>query len=67
MFRDRSNNLTKPGRHARVLKSIERTELLILDDWGLAVLTAPERRDLLEILEDRCARVIGHWPIVTGG
>ena len=41
------------GRHARVLKSIERTELLILDEWGLAVLNAQERRDLLEILEDR--------------
>lgn len=44
------------GRHARVLKSIERTELLILDDWGLSVLAAPERRDLLEILEDRQGR-----------
>ena len=44
------------GRHARVLKAIERTELLILDDWGLSVLTATERRDLLEILEDRQGR-----------
>lgn len=44
------------GRHSRVLKSIERTELLILDDWGLSVLTATERRDLLEILEDRQGR-----------
>jgi len=44
------------GRLARVLKSIERTELLILDDWGLSVLTATERRDLLEILEDRQGR-----------
>lgn len=44
------------GGHARVLKSIERTELLILDDWGLSVLTATERRDLLEILEDRQGR-----------
>ena len=44
------------GRHARVLKSIERTELLILDDWGLSVLNANERRDLLEILEDRQGR-----------
>ena len=41
------------GRHARVLKSIERTQVLILDDWGLSVLNAQERRDLLEILEDR--------------
>lgn len=44
------------GRHARVLKSIERTQLLILDDWGLFVLNANERRDLLEILEDRQGR-----------
>jgi len=39
-----------------VLKSIERTQLLILDDWGLSVLSASERRDLLEILEDRQGR-----------
>ena len=44
------------GRHPRMLKAIERTDLLILDDWGLAVLTSPERRDLLEILEDRHGR-----------
>lgn len=33
-----------------------RADLLILDDWGLAVLTSTERRDLLEILEDRHGR-----------
>lgn len=44
------------GRYARTLKSIARAELLILDDWGLAPLTAAERRDLLEILEDRHGR-----------
>lgn len=44
------------GRYARALKSIARAELLILDDWGLAPLTAAERRDLLEILEDRHGR-----------
>jgi DNA replication protein DnaC len=26
---------------------------LLLDDWGLATLTPEQRRDLLEILEDR--------------
>ena len=41
------------GRHARMLKTLARTDLLILDDWGLATLTSSERRDLLEILEDR--------------
>ena len=44
------------GRYARTLKSIARAELLILDEWGLAPLTAAERRDLLEILEDRHGR-----------
>ncbi len=44
------------GRHARVLKIIAKAAILILDDWGLAVLTATERRDLLEILEDRQGR-----------
>jgi DNA replication protein DnaC len=44
------------GRHARMLKAIERTELLILDDWGLSVPASSERRDLLEILEDRHGR-----------
>jgi len=44
------------GRYARLLKTLGRADLLILDDWGLSVLTAPERRDLLEILEDRHGR-----------
>jgi len=44
------------GRHAKMLKAIERTELLILDDLGLSVLLSSERRDLLEILEDRHGR-----------
>jgi len=41
------------GRYAKLMKSIARANLLIIDDWGLSVLTEPERRDLLEILEDR--------------
>jgi len=44
------------GRCARLLKTIARVDLLVLDDWGLATLTAGERRDLLEILEDRHGR-----------
>ncbi len=41
------------GRFSRVLINLAKTDLLILDDWGLAKLTAEQRRDLLEILEDR--------------
>jgi len=44
------------GRHARLVKSIARVELLILDDWGLANLTPDQGRDLLEILDDRHGR-----------
>lgn len=44
------------GRYARLLKSIARVQLLILDDWGLATLADAEQRDLLEILEDRHQR-----------
>jgi hypothetical protein len=38
------------------LVPIIRSPAMILDDWGLSVLTATERRDLLEILEDRHGR-----------
>lgn len=41
------------GRHERLLKSLARVELLILDDWGLATLTQEQARDLLEIVDDR--------------
>jgi len=41
------------GRLARLLVTLERTRLLILDDWGPEPLSAEQRRDLLEIVEDR--------------
>ena len=44
------------GRYGRLLKALGRVQVLILDDWGLSVLTGPERRDLLEILDDRHGR-----------
>jgi len=36
-----------------MLAMLERTRLLIIDDWGPEPLTAEQRRDLLEIVEDR--------------
>ena len=33
---------------------LERVDVLIIDDWGLATPREAERNDLLEILEDRC-------------
>jgi len=44
------------GRVSRLLTSIERTQLLIIDDWGPEALTAEQRRDLLEIVDDRCEK-----------
>jgi len=41
------------GSYAKQLASLAKLDVLILDDWGLATLTADQRRDLLEILEDR--------------
>ena len=41
------------GRYAKLLRSLARVDLLILDDWGPEQLTAEQRRDVLEIVEDR--------------
>ncbi len=41
------------GRYAKMMRQLAKTDVLILDEWGLAVLTDQHRRDLLEILDDR--------------
>jgi DNA replication protein DnaC len=41
------------GRYAKLLRALSRVDLLILDDLGPELLTAEQRRDLLEIVEDR--------------
>jgi len=41
------------GRYSKMLASFAKTDLLVLDDYGLAKLTREHRHDLLEILEDR--------------
>lgn len=41
------------GRYSKMLTSFAKTDLLVLDDYGLAKLTREHRHDLLEILEDR--------------
>ena len=43
------------GSFSRRLQTIAKTDLLILDDWGLHQLTQDERADLLEIIDDRVA------------
>lgn len=41
------------GSFGKRLASLAKTDLLILDDWGLAPLSQSERNDLLEVLDDR--------------
>ena len=41
------------GRYLKLLSSFAKTDLLVLDDYGLLELTQEQRHDLLEILEDR--------------
>jgi len=41
------------GRFDKLLAGIGRTDLLVLDDWGLDKFVKEQRHDLLEILEDR--------------
>ena len=58
------------GRYRKVLAGLARTDLVVLDDFGLAVMGDEQRRDLLEILEDRYERrstivtsqfAVEHW------
>lgn len=41
------------GSYARLLARFAKADVLVLDDWGLAPLNERERRDLLEIIDDR--------------
>ena len=41
------------GRYAKMMRQFAKTDVFIMDEWGLAVLTDQHRRDLLEILDDR--------------
>ena len=63
------------GSYGKLLQQLAKTDLLILDDWGLAPLGDRERRDLLEIVEDRAGRratlvtsqiPVEHWHDLVG-
>ncbi len=41
------------GSYAKFMNKLAKTKLLLIDDLGLAPMTDPERRDLLEVIEDR--------------
>jgi DNA replication protein DnaC len=44
------------GRYPRLMRALGGVRLLILDDWGLEPLSAEQRRDMLEIIEERYGR-----------
>jgi DNA replication protein DnaC len=44
------------GRYRRLMKRLGKVRLLILDDWGLEAFGPDQRRDLLEIVEERYGR-----------
>ncbi|MCP4714661.1 MAG: ATP-binding protein [Deltaproteobacteria bacterium] len=49
------------GSYAKVMNKLAKAKVLIIDDLGLAPLTDVERRDLLEVVEDRydlCSTII---------
>ena len=63
------------GSYGKLLTSLAKTDLLIIDDWGLAPLGDRERRDLLEVIEDRDGRKatlitsqlpVEHWHELIG-
>jgi DNA replication protein DnaC len=41
------------GSYSKIMKKLAKSRVLILDDLGLAPMSAQERRDLLEVVEDR--------------
>jgi DNA replication protein DnaC len=41
------------GRFPKLMAGYAKTDLLVLDDWGLTTLDPAARRDLLELLDDR--------------
>lgn len=63
------------GSYPKLMGRLQKTHLLAIDDYGLAPLNQTERRDLLEIIEDRTGRratlvtsqlPFEHWHDVIG-
>jgi DNA replication protein DnaC len=44
------------GSYARLMNQLLKTDLLILDDWGIQKMAAVQRSDLMEVIEDRHGR-----------
>lgn len=63
------------GRFPKLMAAFAKTDLIVLDDWGLAKLNLEQRRDLLELLDDRHPHrstivtsqiPVDHWHEVIG-
>ncbi len=63
------------GRFTKLMAGFAKTDLIVLDDWGLAKFTAEQRRDLLELIDDRHGNrstvvtsqlPVDHWHEVIG-
>ncbi len=63
------------GSYERLMNQLSKTDLLILDDWGIQKITAPPRQDLMEVIEGRHGRgstliasqlPIEHWHDAIG-
>ena len=63
------------GRFPKLMNAFAKTDLIILDDWGLTKLTAEQRRDLLELIDERHTNrstivtsqlPVDHWHEVIG-
>ena len=63
------------GSYPKLMSRLQKTDLLAIDDYGMAPLNQTERRDLLEVTEDRSGRratllasqlPLDHWHEVIG-
>jgi len=57
------------GRFPRLFRMLVKVDLLVLDDWGPDRLSASQRRNLMEIVEDRYGRgsilITSQLPVAT--
>jgi DNA replication protein DnaC len=44
------------GSYPKLMNQLLKTDLLILDDWGIQKISAAQRNDLMEVIEDRHGR-----------
>lgn len=63
------------GSYPRLMARLLKTELIIIDDWGIQKISAAQRQDLMEVIEDRHGRrstliasqmPVEHWHELIG-